>query len=432
MKKKLTLCALSAFLGLAVAAYPQDVNTEGTDAEAYELEEDPIEQVKQHFESIGMEYPLKDAYTDYDNKNFDKMLFDADMVLSVFPLDIEARFLKGSAYLGKLDYKNAMVYYMPLYMQELDSRVPNIIWTIAKNDPALVLDLFEKNIKKVGDDEDSKPLKLAMYDCIGYCYRMLGQNRKAASEIFPTALMLTDDEDNKVYESMSIAVSWLKVGDGAEAYRILDSLNPSISDNDVTHLKALALREQNKMPEAIALLKKTLADQALDLDLASDLGSFLTVTGQYDEAKSIFNSALDSLAAYDEYMDDDYFIAHKADLILRRGIISQLKGDEENAKKDFEAVLALGDTGYELNARARLGRIDEIEKLFLEEPGFDPLGIAALYGAANLPEKAMPYLEKAFELQQITPTALKYDINLMNMQKAPGYAEAVKYFDPSK
>lgn len=55
-----------------------------------------------------------------------------------------------------------------------------------------------------------------------------------------------------------------------------------------------------------------------------------------------------------------------------------------------------------------------------------PISIAALYGAANLPEKAMPYLEKAFELQQITPTALKYDINLMNMQKAPGYAEAVK------
>ena len=57
---------------------------------------------------------------------------------------------------------------------------------------------------------------------------------------------------------------------------------------------------------------------------------------------------------------------------------------------------------------------------------------ASLYGAANLPEKAMPYLEKAFELQQITPTALKYDINLMNMQKASGYAEAVKKFDPSK
>lgn len=61
-----------------------------------------------------------------------------------------------------------------------------------------------------------------------------------------------------------------------------------------------------------------------------------------------------------------------------------------------------------------------------------PISIAALYGAANLPEKAMSYLEKAFELQQITPTALKYDINLMNMQKAPGYAEAVKKFDPSK
>ena len=61
-----------------------------------------------------------------------------------------------------------------------------------------------------------------------------------------------------------------------------------------------------------------------------------------------------------------------------------------------------------------------------------PISIAALYGAANLPEKAMPYLEKAFELQQITPTALKYYINLMNMQKAPGYAEAVKKFDPSK
>lgn len=432
MKKKLTLCALSLFLGFAVAAYPQDVNTEGTDTEAYEMVEDPVEQVKQHFESIGMEYPLKDAYADYENKNYDKMLFDADMVLSVFPLDIEARFLKGSAYLGKRDYKNAMVYYMPLYMQGLDSRVSNMILTIAKNDPALVLELFEKDIKKVGDDEDSKALKVAMYDYIGYCYRMLGQNRKAASEIFPTALMLSDDEDNKVYESMSIAVSWLKVGDGAEAYRILDSLNPSISDNDVTHLKALALREQNKMPEAIALLKKTLADQALDLDLASDLGSFLTVTGQYDEAMSVFNSALDSLAAYDEYMDDDYFIAHKAELILRRGVISQLKGDEENAKKDFEAVVAMGDSGYELNAKARLGRIDEIEKLFLEEPGFDPLSIAAFYGAANKPEKAMPYLEKAFELQQITPTALKYDINLMNMQKAPGYAEAVKKFDPSK
>lgn len=148
MKKKLTLCALSAFLGLAVAAYPQDVNTEGTDAEAYELEEDPIEQVKQHFESIGMEYPLKDAYTDYDNKNFDKMLFDADMVLSVFPLDIEARFLKGSAYFGKLDYKNAMVYYMPLYMQELDSRVPNIIWTIAKMIPRWCLICLKRILKK--------------------------------------------------------------------------------------------------------------------------------------------------------------------------------------------------------------------------------------------------------------------------------------------
>lgn len=435
MHKKIVLCALSVCVGLAAAASPQDVNTEGTDTDAYEYDADPIETVKQYFESTGAEYPLKDAYTDYENKNFDKILFDADMVLSVFPVDIEARFLKGSAFLGKRDFKNAMVYYMPLYMQELDGRVSNMIWFIAEKSPAMVLELFEDNLKKVGDDEESKPLKISMYDCIGYCYSLLGQNRKAASEIYPAAMMLEDDEDNRAHEMKTIANSWLKTGDGAEAFRILSHL----PEYDVVHLKALALREQDKMSEAIALLRKGVEEQPYDFDLISDLGGFLTVSGKYDEAMSVFNAALDTIVKYDteEYdeagLTGSYMKKSKAEILLRRGVIYQLKGNKDKAKADFEAVVALGESGFDLNAKVRLGQIDEIEKLFHDENAFfTPISIAALYGAANLPEKAMPYLEKAFELQQITPTALKYDINLMNMQKAPGYAEAVKYFDPSK
>lgn len=65
-------------VGLAAAATPQNVNTEGIDTDPYEYDADTIETVKQYFESTGAEYPLKDAYTDYENKNHDKILFDAD------------------------------------------------------------------------------------------------------------------------------------------------------------------------------------------------------------------------------------------------------------------------------------------------------------------------------------------------------------------
>lgn len=415
----------------ATSAVTEEEQVEAVDYSSDYAQED-ADSVINYYLNNSLPYPLHQAFDDYHNGQFDKIIADADSVLKLFPTYTDALYFKSAALMCKHDYEKSADCLVPQSFKTLDNRLYDLLehqTTVAPVPLCKALEAVEQTV--IDDESIDNSSKVMLYNLMGACYRRMGRNKLAATQIFPKAYKFVDSEDGKPYLLMCIASSWISAGNPGEALRVVKELEQINGETPYSsHIKAVALRNQGHIDKAIDLLDKKAKEDPSDMTICSDLGSFLTTAGKLDLAIKQFTDGLNFLAENDL---EETMVNDRAELLLRRGIANKLKGFDAAANTDFNKILNLPDNGFRINAIARLGMVDELEKEMTDgNYSMTPISRAALYGSSGQDDKAMQWLAEAFKAQEISPDAVEHDINLRHLMKLPGYKEATKLFDGSK
>ena len=302
---------------------------------------------------------------------------------------------------------------------------------LARREPAETYELLAKIRKfdyKPGSIEARRQAVINYY--MGTCLKEQGRNREAVDKhfypLFESAFV-HGEHGLRLPALAALAKSLSSLSEYRLLRECIDYLNKD-GDARLFCFQNNLYRSTGRLDIAIDTLEHLCHEMRMYTNAYPIYANFLITdynsAGRYDDAIALGNQILETDTL-------EYPFPQFIETCLRRGYAYKMKGENEKAIFAFEQVAKI-PSEFQLNALALLGRVNELEAC-LNDPGekFEDKYKAAMYSAAGLYDKAFPILERAFELQQITPTEVVYDQNLAPLAKLPRFAEAVRHYNPN-
>jgi TolB-like protein/Tfp pilus assembly protein PilF len=250
----------------------------------------------------------------------------------------------------------------------------------------------------IGRDPQYALAYVGLADCYGilgfYCYRRPAVVYPRAKELAEKALSL-DDSLAEAHASlgetlMQYYFDWASAG--SELDRALD-LNPSYATAHLwraTHHVALG-----RFDEALVESRRAAQLDPLSMIILTDEAKNLYLAGRYDEAIDHYQKSLQ--------IDSSFPIAHKglAEVYVQKLMYEQAIAEIEKAIALSEnSIFILDDLGYIYARAGKTGEarevLENLDRLASEQyvPAY---GRAAIYAALGDRDKAMEWLERAYE-----------------------------------
>lgn len=411
--------------------YP-DSETEAVDdesSESFDEDEPDIPAGRLYFMENNKPYPLDNVDEDWQNGRFAKILADAEQVLLFVPEDESALFYKAYALYGLKRYEASLEAALQYYNTEDYTEIEDLLAYLGSIYSDRTLAELQKLIDKereTSDDVNSNKL-LSLNSLAAFTARYAGKNRLAVKTYYPEAIRIakTTGDDNLAYnQTISLSSSQLLLDEPEEALKTLEALEKDgMYDLSLFLNKSTSYRDMGKMDKALEVLDKAIADYPDVIEPVCTKMTLLVADGKYQQAIEL----ADEVLSRDSINVDD----HEAylEIRLRRGMAYKFSGDNEKANADFDYVATQPDSGLKLHALAYSGKTEELEKAIQEAGPLQDVYLASIYCVAGLTDKALPYMKKALQKQQLMPRAIMYDVNFKNLFDDPRFKKALKQYN---
>ena len=428
--------------------------------------------------------PFPEAYNDISQGNFAKLFDDTQNYLDIFPDFVAVRYLRGLANHGLGNTKAAAADIVYAWQHDFHANglvTPyDFLNYYAQTAPEAVITAMtpvEQQLSSVTFDPDmiedsfvmfAYPEKLYNTEMLlGKAYGYSGKWATAAGTFFPRAIAAVPlhIDSQLFFEGLCLeAYAWLFSGHPDKVLEVMDRPEwaPDLESMRLRS-RSIALRNLGRIDEAIAYLDSIATHFYTDDPwILVQNATFLSAAGQQDKAIERLDSAMNMVRPMLELYDD--YLPFYTEILLRRGIVRDLKGDRAGAEADYLAVIEINPD--HLTALSHLGRRDEIMKLLAEAPGpypeltltvdyynIDPddspeeflnaffrasvtsvpdseLALAVVYSNLGDDKEALLHLGRAFDLQQTSPQAIPYDPSLKRLMTHPDYPATAARFNP--
>lgn len=392
------------------------------------------------FDSLGVDYPLRDVYNDFEAENYAKILADAERVLEVNPADPYGRFYRAVAATDTENIVDIIADMTYAWSHDIDpGSFPSpydYLFFYAERYPV-------ETFGAVSAIEDQLTrgdyIPQMLYDAdmlLGHICGQIGTLGIAARFYYPKAAAVAyeDNLEPPAYLNAlkSQARAWNRSGHPDSALAVLEqpyfNLIPEINRFQD---RVLVLRNRGRLDDAIAYIDQMLARFPDDGMIINLKGTYLTLKKDYDGATACFDRIIrqyenDSIA---DLSNESYSLFSEAR--LRRGVARQLKGDKDGAKADFMKTLEIEPIN--ITALGWLGRRDELTKMAENPDDFDEMDLTVIYTLLGDDDNAYYHLGRAFARQLLPPQNIQYDPNLWRLLDDPRrFEEAASHFDYSK
>lgn len=390
-----------------------------------------------YFEELGIPFPLNNLSDDLDNKDYDKVLADAECVLALLPDDPYACYAKINALdgLGRVD--------------EALELATNCFATYPADEDFLTIveflayDNVEKLINMLESITDNTAYEDAVSDYIQMQLASLClKNGLSARAIHFCDKMVTDEYKTDAVPALKMS-AYTKLDLPEKGLEVSESVSPDDRDASWAQQTAILLRNAYGPESSFDFLKEQSEKYPDDFDLTETYISSLTLAGQYDEALALINTNLNSIqstigeierygtnitesvARYYEELN-----AMKANLMLRRGIIYHLNGNKDAANDCFNEVLGTEPPSMRCMAFAYLGQRDEALKIAESYSRLYSF-LVSIYNILGDTDKALECLGEAYSKGILSPHQTKYDIGQRSLLDDPRYPSIRAKFAPA-
>ncbi|MGB8583602.1 MAG: winged helix-turn-helix domain-containing protein [Candidatus Sulfotelmatobacter sp.] len=205
-----------------------------------------------------------------------------------------------------------------------------------------------------------------------------------------------------------------------QEYRRAIQLNPNYATGHQLYAECLAL--QGRFDEAFPEIERARQLDPLSLIIATDNGAILFFAHQYDRAIEQFRAVLE--------MDPNFPRAHMLiNVYVQKGLFADALADAEGWRRgqgrnwSWGALAYIyGRSGQRAEAKFALEQLERISRSEV----VDPLSFAIAYIGMGDKEKAIAWLQKAYEWHSSSLTALKVDPTYDPLRNDPRFQALVR------
>lgn len=431
------------------SAYYADLDSISADFTDYSALRDP--DFMEYWESVGEDYPLMDADSLHDLKEYDKLLALSNIALRRYPGDGYATGIKTYVLLSRGKTRQALGLMLPYcctypYGYFTESMDPER-W--ATRYPDIAAECLEKIRPEIsqGDSALASQRLFHVDLLLARCYAVQGQGQRALKQL---------DRCETTWPDINYIGPRIYVYQKNDRWDLSKAMMDTLFNNgtmstfyfDDVAPYAMAMRNNGDLDGAVKAWEIFLAQsEYVDYNGAENLALNYTLQGRYSEALDLLNAAMDSLQSDCYVRPYDEKSTYKR-LGLRTVIALNKSGDLNGAHTKMMSVLGVANAD-ELQKLADAPVEDlsdlymmafggekqlaakRLEQMVADRETFDmaPSSLASLYAATGDDDKALQYLEEAFRVHNFTPRQVKHDIVLRHLIDDPRYPETAKAFN---